>query len=462
MENIAGFDFAPVEFNKEGRVHDEAQVRALLDALPGQYTDLLVLSHGWNNDMGEARGLYQRFLSSARGLLDAGHGAGNGRRFVVMGIFWPSKKFADEDLIPGGGAASLGGPVDEGELVKRLEELKGFFDDPAADARLDEAKGLVPKLEDSGSARARFAELLASLAPADPAEGEVDADPSSALNALGADELLNQLGQPVLDNPPAGEGGTGGGGGSMEDAMAGMGGMGGGFAGEGVGGPGGMAAGLNIGGSLLNGARQLANLTTYYQMKKRAGIVGEQGLAPVLRAIRGRAPALKLHLVGHSFGGRLLTAAAAGAEGSAPLPVQTLTLLQAAFSHNAFAQNYFQSGKDGFFRRVLTAGHVTGPVLVSHTRNDKAVGLAYALASRLAGQQANAIGDENDKYGGIGSNGALFTPEADKMTMLASPQPYQLRPGRVHNLKADQYISGHGDVGNPATAYAVLCAVATT
>ena len=43
---------------------------------------------------------------------------------------------------------------------------------------------------------------------------------------------------------------------------------------------------------------------------------------------------------------------------------------------------------------------------MTHTHNDKAVGIAYPLASRFSGDQAAALGDKNDKFGGLGRNGA--------------------------------------------------------
>ncbi len=49
---------------------------------------------------------------------------------------------------------------------------------------------------------------------------------------------------------------------------------------------------------------------------------------------------------------------------------------------------------------------VKGPILVTHTKNDKAVGVAYPLASRISGDKTAAFGDENDKFGGLGRNGA--------------------------------------------------------
>ena len=53
-------------------------------------------------------------------------------------------------------------------------------------------------------------------------------------------------------------------------------------------------------------------------MKDRAGDVGRGGVNGVLRDMKKVRPDLRLHLVGHSFGGRLVTAAADGPAGQPP------------------------------------------------------------------------------------------------------------------------------------------------
>ncbi|MBW3655233.1 MAG: hypothetical protein KY444_03950 [Gemmatimonadetes bacterium] len=451
METIAGFPFFPLEFTREGRVYDEAQVGDLLANL-GNTSDLLVISHGWNNDMAEARTLYSTFLRNARALLDDRHPAAAGRTFAVAGVFWPSKRFTDKELIPGGGAASLGGgPAEVVELQDRLEELKGGFDAPGGDALLTEAKALAPQLETSQQARERYGEIMKALAPAPEATLEgADVDAHADLQTWAGDELIEELAQPLLDRRPEAGGGDDDEGGA---AFLGM---------PAAAGGGGAAGVVQVVGGIVDGARQATNLVTYYQMKNRAGVVGTRGLAPVLARVRHAAPSLKLQLAGHSFGARLVTAATAGASGDAALPVASLSLLQAAFSHFGFAQDHDGRGNDGFFRHVVKSARVSGPVVISHTRNDKAVGIAYALASRLAGQRAAAIGDENDPFGGLGSNGAQKTPERVTGLMQREGGSYTFEPRKVYNLRADAHVSGHGDVANPAVVNAVLHAIAST
>jgi len=90
----------------------------------------------------------------------------------------------------------------------------------------------------------------------------------------------------------------------------------------------------------------------------------------------------------------------------------SVSLLQAAFSHNGLSGGFGDGGKDkGFFRAIIDHKRVSGPIIITHTKNDRAVGIAYPLASRIAGQNAAALGDQNDPYGGMGRNGAQNTAE---------------------------------------------------
>lgn len=184
--------------------------------------------------------------------------------------------------------------------------------------------------------------------------------------------------------------------------------------------------------------RRIGNLASYYVMKDRAGVVGRRGLAQWLSGLPGD---VRLHLVGHSFGARLCTAAAqvCGAD--------SLTLLQAAFSHFAFAEK-FDGVNDGAFRDVITGRKVRGAIAITHSRHDRAVGLAYAVASRIAGQNASALGGPEDEFGGLGRNGARRTPEAIECQCTRS----QIAVAAVHNIRADEFIQGHSDVVKPEVA----------
>lgn len=440
MEHLSGFPFFPVEFDKTAKPVKPQQIDDLKTALgDGAFTDLLVISHGWNNDIKDARNLYERFLQTARQLLDSGDlPAAAARAIAVLGVFWPSKKFAEKDLIPGGAAGVEG--VDVGALRANLQDLHGVFDAPEADQALSAMEALAPRLEDSDRACAEFVTLARGLLKGQAVD---DADGSTLFFDLPPEDVFEKLKQPVSYAEPAPSG-------SEAVSLALSSGM--------VDGEGG-AAGL---GAVFSGigsaAGNVLNLVTYYQMKERAGLVGRVGLNPLLRSLRQLQPNLRLHLVGHSFGGRLVTAAIAGDNATALLPVDSLALLQAAYSHYGLAQRW-DGKQDGVFRPVLSGNALRGPGVITHTVNDKAVGLAYPLASLLAGQVAAGLGDANDKYGGLGRNGAQQTPEAQSTTLKEVGTAYGFQAGKLYNLRADAYVKGHGDITGPEVVHAVFQAM---
>lgn len=436
------FPYFPIKFDKNAQViaPGDADLRKLLRD-PAKPTDLIVISHGWNNDMSEAEALYSELMTNAAALLREGKTPGlTGRRFAVLGVLWPSKKFADSELIPGN-AAGVGDSVDVGALSRQLDEMSGGFDSPDEALTLQAMKDLLPKLQDSDRACGEFVKLAQSLLK------------SKAGDALdGSDHFFSDAPVDVfkrLMNPVS-------------------------FAAESQGSDGTAAAGLSgsalgvgdVFSGIQSAARNVLNLTTYYQMKERAGLIGATALNPLLRAIARDFPDLRIHLVGHSFGGRLVTATAAGDSNATVLKARSMSLLQAAFSHYGFARNWDGKQHDGFFRRVVETGAISGPVIITHTISDKAVGMAYPLASLLAGQNAAALGDKNSDYGGIGRNGAQKTPEAVDGELLPVGNPYAFTQGKLHNLNArNRYgdlIKDHGDVRNATVAHAILSAIAAT
>ena len=421
-----------VEFTKDGSVHDQNQVTALLAGLAGA-TDLLVLSHGWNNDMREARDLYDAFMSSL------GQLPGVPSELVVMRVFWPSKKFADEDFIPGGGAAS----ADTENETALLDALNGLKRDPdrlgedgsnaIRTANIDGAIAVIDELEFSEAARREF--VLRIRAVLNPDEAHID-DASVEFFSLEPEALFDRFSGEVPVELQVGVGG-------IADVSEG---------------------GAAFFGDLLSGikaaARRIANFATYYQMKSRAGTVGRGGVAATLNLARERNGTLRIHLAGHSFGGRLVTAAANSLHpGGAPV---TMSLLQAAFSHNGLAQR-FDGDQNGAYRSIIDLKRISGPIVITHTKNDKAVGIAYPLASRIAFDNSAALGDANDPYGGMGRNGAQHTPEVEgaeaELRKVVGDGHYAFVAGSVYNLNADAIITDHGDVASVPVANAVLNAI---
>ena len=438
------FKHFEIEFDKDGRLFQQDQLAQAIDALKTQSpTDLLLFSHGWNNDIGDARELYESYFHQTADLLGSGKVQGlNGRTFAVITIFWPSKKFADADLIPGGGAASVDVAEVDDNILLQLDELKKEpvrlgkeVINPVSAALVEQAKAMLPRLEGDVAARKEFVLLLRSML--NPADAHPD-DASEEFFATDPEQMFDKLSEPVPLPPEI----TGGGG------AADLGDGGGGFFGDFLGG-------------IKGATRRILNFTTYYQMKERAGTVGRIGLAPVLRALREQLPHTRIHLIGHSFGGRVVTAAAHALDDNTT--VHTMTLLQAAYSHNGLARK-FDGSHDGAFRSMLVRQRVTGPVCITYTHNDNAVGILYPLASRLAGDVAAALGDADDPYGGMGRNGARRTPEAEgrNATLTKVGQSLTLENGKVHNIESSACISGHSDIAKAPVAYVTLAAAAKT
>ena len=134
--------------------------------------------------------------------------------------------------------------------------------------------------------------------------------------------------------------------------------------------------------SVLGGIDKFLNLTTWYVMKNRSGIVGGTGVAQAVRDLKASNKNIRLHLVGHSLGGRLMAACAKSLAKDPILQPDSVTLLEAAFSHYGFSANNGK-GTPGFFRDVIAKKVVKGPLLETFSFQDTVVGpdLRYCLAS---------------------------------------------------------------------------------
>lgn len=434
-----GFPYAEIAFDARGK-YDAARLDTVLGTLrtPG-ITDVVFLSHGWNNDTRDARRWYGRYLGLLREEFDAGRVAGiAGRTTAIVAVFWPSKTFADAELQPGN-ASSLGKTVTTASVRKQLARLASACPDEASKARVAAAVKLVDRLEGDVVAQRAFVDMLRGFWVAGSPGG--DGLPPTGVARPG-DEVLRALAPPVLDLP----------GGDRLGGAASTG-------GAPLAAPAGGAASLL--GSILNGARNALNMTTYFMMKARAGTVGAHGLATVIARVQDAFPSLEVHLAGHSFGGRLVVSAANALPGPASRRVQSLFLMQAAFSHYGLAEKY-DGTSDGLFRPVIAGRKVSGPICITHTVSDKAVGIAYPLASRLGGQVASGLGDEHDRYGGIGRNGAQKTPEVTPLPLLSASGRYAFAPGGVYNLDANTVITGHSDICRIEVAHALASMIAAT
>lgn len=384
--------------------------RDILLAHAGERTDLVLFAHGWNNDLSTASALFDRFYALFPALLAGMPGV----RLGYAGVHWPSMRFSDEPVadFPHMAIIPVAGARQDLDALKRvlpghdaaadriMDLLDQRPDDPAA---LDEFAGLVRMLTGSSSPR------VASLAQ--------DVDGPGALPALVTDDpatVCATLGDAVAEA-------TG------EEALLG-----------------------ELGKKVWSGARELLRQATYYAMKSRAGTVGRTGLGPLLGLLAERAPGTRVHLVGHSFGARLVSFALAGLPPAAR-NTASVTLLQGAFSHSAFSPGGALQGMQS---------RVNGPVVACHSSHDQALGVFYPLASRLSGDDRSLLGD--DRWGALGHDGfhgLPGTPALPLATALGAPFPAQ----RCVSVDASAVVrtggppsGAHSDICHPELAHLTL------
>ena len=152
-----------------------------------------------NNDIDDARTLYQNFFQAMATVL-AAQPIVQDRKFAVGGIFWPSKKFADTDLIPGGAAAVA--PSLDAQLNAQLDQLKVLLGgDEASAAKIEHAREQIAKLEVSQSAQDDFVFALVSALPAprnEKDEGVDDAMTQLKSGELAGNQVLKRLSLPMF------------------------------------------------------------------------------------------------------------------------------------------------------------------------------------------------------------------------------------------------------------------------
>ncbi|MDQ3929888.1 MAG: hypothetical protein M3328_12185 [Chloroflexota bacterium] len=144
-------------------------------------------------------------------------------------------------------------------------------------------------------------------------------------------------------------------------------------------------------------------------------------------------------------------------------PVKSLVLVQGAFSHFAFAESLPHDRARGGALAGM-ARRVDGPLVVTHTVHDTAVGNLYPLASVVSQEDAAALEDRLYRWGAMGHDGAQAVGAAE--ARLGRPgQAYQVSAGKFLNLNGDDVLKtgqppsgAHSDIFHPEIAWATLVA----
>ena len=103
MDTIAGLAFLPLEITKDGRRVQRGRRKSAIEAAAsqsgaGKVTDLfVVMSHGWEqrHGRGASASMTGLFTNVAALASQATLRLSQSGRFAIVGVLWPSKKFAD-------------------------------------------------------------------------------------------------------------------------------------------------------------------------------------------------------------------------------------------------------------------------------------------------------------------------------------------------------------------------------
>ncbi len=447
VEAVASADihYHLLAFDAEGRERPERDgphsAAVLEEAAQTNPTDIFVFSHGWMGDVPAARRQYSAWLTAMVSCGEdraAAHALPGGFSALLLGLHWPSMAWGDEDL----GSASFDVPAP----APAEEPAPARADDAGngAGSLIDE---YAARLADTPGTRAALRTLV-DAASRDAAPMTLPPDVRHAYEVIDAEAAMSAHGEgaaPGDDRQPFDPEAT-------YQACQ-------------------LAEVVSFGGPLLGGVLAPLRVLTFWHMKRRARTIGERAGASLLDALRQAAPAARVHVMGHSFGCIVASAAVAGGTGApgARRPVQSLMLAQGAMSLWSFCSSIpSRPERPGYFHRVVADHLVTGPTLVTTSVHDRAVRTFYPIGAG-ARDQVDFVPGKLPTYGGIGTFGVRGSGiDLVDGELRSVSDAYDLRAGVVHNLRADNVIAtsqgimgAHSDIAQPAVAHALWQAVLT-
>ncbi len=418
-------------YDKQGTCTSPKTRDHLADFIDAEgFTDVIFYSHGWNNEYPVAKERYEIFL---RGISDtnSAHSAGISGSFkpLFIGVFWPSTILVwpsdrTPDIAAEVGADSLVTEFDTKELADTLGMLPS------------DAAGLLKSRLNSGDrlSDAEGRQLAAAFAEVMSADDDELAKDEGE-GALGADDILAAWQRITGTNErPKTEG-------SAEDFGAD---------------DGDQPSDAEVAGLLGFDPRVIIRATTMWKMKDRAGVVGINGVSDTLGLLVNSSRA-RFHLVGHSYGCKVVTTALVNAE--IERKVHSLTLLQPAINHLAFAPEA-QTGRPGAFRAAFD--RLEKPIFSTFSWQDVPLYQLFHLAARRkkdVGELQFAAKSVN-RYYGLGGYGPQVFKAGEviglKLPRAGEPYPEPAPSVRLIGLDGAVGITGHSDVNTEYTFWAML------
>jgi hypothetical protein len=182
-----------------------------------------------------------------------------------------------------------------------------------------------------------------------------------------------------------------------------------------------------------NSVANFLEATSFFTMEHRADDVGEHGGYSLLRLLieaRQGQPPLRFHLIGHSFGCRVLCSALQTLAADA----QTLSKAQAIHAEFNLALLQAAMDADSFVNGNLYGDVLTSipnlRLLVTTSHNDTALGTWYPAAQKLASLFRGPV----PAMGFVGPSEPLALPVSDRFSLQTAPAPLQAGRFAVVNL----------------------------
>jgi hypothetical protein len=438
MDQIDGHPTWTLHLNKHGRLTavdgctDPDPAAGLTHEVAAQdLTDLFVFAHGWQESVTGARELFRDMFALIAAAADR---ALPGRRVGFAGVIWPSLKFPTTSpststpdavhtaaFIPSGAhvAQALAPDVDPNQQ-STLNRLATLADDQPADAEsLEEFHRLLPKL------------VTPEVAVPDEDAGEQQVLTGSAHDVF---RRLAAFARAVTSGR------------TVEQELA----------------------KLPVYRDLWHGAIMCWRVASFFEMKARAGTVGLEGLGPLVGQLGQACPQLRIHLAGHSFGARLVSYSLSGLTpptGTAT-PIKSLSLIQGAFSHCAFAEDRPWGGPGGL---AGMKERVDGPLIATFSTADRALRIWYPMASVASHDVTGAVEAGATRWEAMGAKGFWHPSDTVPTALGASGDPYPFVPKDFYSLNAstvikdgkDLFAGAHSDIKHEEVAWAIACAAAT-
>ena len=385
---IAGLNYYELDLNADGTLSSDGGLPAAVQA--GGIQDVYMLSHGWNNGVDSARSLYQAMFTLLAKMIPDKLSTS-----IAVGIIWPSLLFPEDDPATAAAIPSTGQQL--------AAALSPAF--PQQQQNVATLGQLLDAQPQDPNALTQFHILASGLVISPPLAPE-DAGQQASITG----ETAAVFGQAAAMSKAPASSAQG-----IPDPFT----------------------------TLWNGAKEVLRSMSYYEMKNRAGVIGRGGLGPVIAQLSAATPGIRVHLMGHSFGARLVAYSLSGLPASATSaasPVKTLMLIQGAFSHFAFANPIpdpmvFDTGA-----LAALADRVDGPLLATFTAADRAVGWWYPAASMLAHQDCQSVDDLTYQWGGMGHDGYQQSPAGSTVTLAAQGTKYNFQKGTFYLLDSNAVI----------------------